>query len=221
MTEMLNEHNDARAAELAEGLARTLQHPLIRHLVQRLAEREAIDAPIQSDSKFAAVAALIRISETDGAELLFIKRAAIEGDPWSGHVAFPGGRVDVTDVSLADTAVRETREELAIDLASHGKLIGRLDDLAPRSPALPPIIVRPFVAVVPPTLSFVFSTREVADAFWVPISLLRSTEAQTEHLLSRDGTEARFPAYGVGAHVVWGLTERIVSQLLPLFDGAG
>ena len=215
---MSNTHNDARAPELADGLARTLQHPVIRQLTERLAERVAIDAPIQSDSKLAAVAAIVRISDVNRAELLFIKRAVLERDPWSGHVAFPGGRREVSDESLAATAVRETREELALDLARYGKLIGRLDDLAPRSLALPPVIVRPFVAVVPPTLLFIPSVREVADAFWVPVALLRSADTQTEYHVNRDGVDTRFPAYGVGAHVVWGLTERVVTQLLPLFD---
>ena len=77
-----------------------------------------------------------------------------------------------------------------MDIARYGKIIGRLDDLAPRSPALPPIIVRPFVAVVPATLSFILSTREVAEAFWVPISQLRTAEAQSEYHLTRDGVDA-------------------------------
>ena len=216
-----NEHNDARAPELAEALAWTVQHPVVQALTERLTELTPVDAPRYAGSKLAAVAALIRIAANNSAELLFIKRAVLERDPWSGHVAFPGGRYDVGDGSLAETAIRETREELLMDIARYGRIIGRLDDLAPRSPALPPIIVRPFVAVVPASLSFILSTREVADAFWVPISQLRSAEAQTEYQLSREGVEARFPAYRVGPLVVWGLTERIVSQLLPLFDGVG
>lgn len=213
-----NEHNNERAPQLAEELARTLQYPVIQALTQRLTEFTPAEALRYADSKLAAVAALIRIADSERAELLFIKRAVLERDPWSGHVAFPGGRQDAGDASLAETAMRETREELSMDIARYGKIIGRLDDLAPRSPALPPIIVRPFVAVVPATLSFILSTREVADAFWVPISQLRSAAAQTEYHLTRDGVDARFPAFGFGAHVVWGLTERIVSQLLPLFD---
>ena len=212
-----NAHHNARAPELAAALAKTLQHPVVQALTQRLTELTPVDAPTYAGSKLAAVAALIRIADDDSAELLFIKRAVLERDPWSGHVAFPGGRYDVGDESLAETAMRETREELSMDIALDGKIIGRLDDLAPRSAALPPIIVRPFVAVVPATLPFIVNTREVSAAFWVPISQLCSADAQIEYQLTRDGVDARFPAYGVGPHVVWGLTERIVSQLLPLF----
>lgn len=149
-------------------------------------------------------------------ELLFIKRAIVERDPWSGHIAFPGGRIEPGDDTLEDTAVRETMEELALDL-SGGHLLGRLDDLAPRSRSLPPIVVRPFVAVVAADVTFVPS-REVAATFWVPLSVLRHPDTQGEHVMEINGVRARFPAYRVEEHLVWGLTERVVRQLLSLLD---
>jgi 8-oxo-dGTP pyrophosphatase MutT (NUDIX family) len=206
-------------AELSASLEQTLAHPIVTALQSRLDALEPVEAEIAPNSKLAAVVALLRVTENDSAELLFIKRAVIERDPWSGHVAFPGGRHDVADHTLADTAIRETREELSMDIVRYGRIIGQLDDLAPVSPSLPPIIIRPFVAVVPAALPFVLSEREVAGAFWVPVSLLRSAEAQSEFRMEREGGTARFPAYGVFGHTIWGLTERIVSQLLPLFAG--
>ena len=152
----------------------------------------------------------------DEPELLFIKRAVLERDPWSGHVAFPGGRIEPADTSLEMTAMRETLEELALDLHA-GRMLGRLDDLAPRSPVLPPIIIRPFVAVVSPDVEFVLSA-EVASAFWVPLSALRGENAEAEHVMMINGVRARFPAFRVQEHIVWGLTERIVRQLLPLVE---
>ncbi len=193
------------------------------------------------EARLAAVAAVLRV--TTEPELLFIKRADVKHDPWSGHIAFPGGRQEPADVSLEATARRETLEELSLDLA-RGRVLGRLDDLAPRSRLLPPIIVRPFVAVVPSDVEFVLS-REVASTFWVPLSHIRGEAAQTEYVVSLNGNEARFPAFSVrafsggvlsrrdvsaaaggegqgaaspGDEVVWGLTERIVRQLLSLFD---
>lgn len=149
-------------------------------------------------------------------ELLFIKRAHAEGDPWSGHIAFPGGRFEPVDATLEETAVRETFEELALDLRL-GQLLGRLDDLAPQSRSLPSIIVRPFVAVVAGDLQLVPS-REVAATFWVPLTMLRDPRTQAEHVMTVNGLRARFPAYRVSEHLVWGMTERIVRQLLTLFD---
>ncbi len=131
-------------------------------------------------------------------------------------MAFPGGRQEPADQSLQATAMRETLEELALDLTA-GRMLGQLDDLAPRSPMLPPIIIRPFVALVAPDVSFVLS-REVAAVFWVPLSQLRATNARTEHEIMANGVRTRRPAYAVHGHVVWGLTERIVRQLLLMFD---
>ena len=196
-------------------LARALAHPDLRRLAERLNGRTAINAAAQAEARLAAVAAVLRVVE-DEPELLFIKRAIVERDPWSGHVAFPGGRIEPGDDTLEDTAIRETHEELALDLRQ-GQMIGRLDDLAPRTRSLPPIIVRPYVAVVQPDVTFVPS-REVAATFWVPVSVLRDPGTQDEHVMTVNGVRARFPAYRVDEHLVWGLTERIVRQLLSLFE---
>jgi len=149
-------------------------------------------------------------------ELLFIKRAEVPHDPWSGHMAFPGGRHEPDDASLEATAVRETREELGLDLTA-GTLLGALDDLAPVSAHLPRIVVRPFVVVVPPPPPLVPS-HEVAATFWEPVGRLRDPAARAEHVVTAGERSARFPAYRVGPHLVWGMTERILRQLLSLFD---
>ncbi len=196
------------------GVIAARSHSGIVRFSDRLAAREPQAAAPWPEARLAAVAAVLRVTEEP--ELLFIKRADVAHDPWSGHVAFPGGRFEPGDASLQDTAIRETLEELALDL-HRGHLLGQLDDIAPRSRALPPIIVRPYVALVAPDVEFQPS-REVAAWFWVPLSTLRATQAQVEHEVSVNGVSARFPAYGVQGHVVWGLTERIVRQLLSLFD---
>lgn len=175
--------------------------------------RAPVDVPPSPNSRLAAVAAVMRV--VDEPELLFIKRAEVAHDPWSGHVAFPGGRHEETDETLADTAIRETHEELALSLG-HASLIGRLDDLAPRNPSLPAIIVRPYVAVVGPNVDLQPS-REVAATFWVPLTILRDPSMQAEHVMEMNGVRARFPAYRIEEHLVWGLTERIVRQLLGMF----
>jgi 8-oxo-dGTP pyrophosphatase MutT (NUDIX family) len=188
-------------------LERDLRQADIARLSQRLLTREAFDATTIADAsrRLAAVAAVLRVAD-EVPELLFIRRADKEGDPWSGHMAFPGGRFEPHDDSLETTAIRETREELSLDL-TQGQLIGRLDDLAPQNPTLPPLIIRPFVPNV-----------EVAATYWVPLHALRGDTARAEHVLSVNGVRARFPGYRVAEHVVWGLTERIVRQLLSFID---
>lgn len=192
-----------------------LQHPVLARLTSRLSSRTPVEAPAEEMVKLAAVAVVLRVVHEP--ELLLIKRAEATGDPWSGHMAFPGGRHEPTDQSLLETAVRETREETSIDLMSSGKLIGALDDLAPRSPSLPRINIRPFVAVVTSDAR-VEPSYEVADHFWIPVQSLRFPDMQAEHEMEFDGVRLRFPGYRVGPHIAWGLTERILRQLLGLLD---
>lgn len=196
----------------ANAVKAALAHPQLTMLVDRLSRRQPVEAAPWPGARHASVAAVLRVR--DEPELLFIKRADALGDPWSGHIAFPGGRSEAADASLEATAVRETHEEIALDLRA-GRIVGQLDDLAPRTRALPPIIVRPFVAVVSPDVMLVAS-REVAETFWAPLSTLVAPSSQIEHTLTANGATSRFPAYGVNGYVVWGLTERIVRQLLEL-----
>ena len=80
----------------------------------------------------ASVALIFRSTENGGKELLFIQRARREGDPWSGDMAFPGGRLQPEDASARAAAERETLEETGMDLRRHGRFLTRLSDLVTR-----------------------------------------------------------------------------------------
>jgi len=169
-----------------------------------------IEAP---EARPAAVA-LILLERAGDLEALFIKRAARIGDPWSGQVAFPGGRHDSTDPDLLATAIRETREEIGIDLTDAERL-GVLDDLYPRTPTLPPVLVRPFVFALPGRRPLVASD-EVERAFWVPLARLGEPGVHREVNLLVRGEERVFLAYDLGEQVIWGMTERILTPFLAL-----
>ena len=172
----------------------------------------AVEAP---EARPAAVALILHETpEGGGLEALFIRRAQRADDPWSGQVALPGGRRDAGDADLFATAVRETREETGIDLAGAERL-GRLDDLYPRTPTLPPVVVRPFVfalAARPPLLP----SDEVERAFWVPLLRLSEPAVRQEVTLTVRGTDRTFAAYDVGGDLIWGMTERILTPFLEL-----
>ena len=145
-------------------------------------------------------------------EVLLILRADREGDPWSGQVALPGGRRQSEDATLQDTAIRETLEETGVDLAEHGLVLGTLDELRPRTPVLPPIIVTPFVAVAPPDLPLHISD-ELADAFWTPWSTFADPAHIDESTVTVRGASWKVASYLVGQRIVWGMTERMLRQL--------
>ena len=141
-----------------------------------------------------------------------MKRAEYAGDPWSGQVAFPGGRQEPDDATLWDTAVRETLEETGLDLARDGHLLGRLDELHPRAATLPPIVVRPYVAVAPADLKLALSP-ELSLAFWVPLERLRE-DAHVVSTVAPRGVAMRVPSVVHDGHVIWGMTFRILEDFL-------
>ena len=190
-----------------------LAHPDIARLAQALARQPGRALAPESPMRWAAIALVLRLGSTGGPELLMIKRAEMERDPWSGHVACPGGRREPGDAGLEHTATRETWEETGVDLASVGRILGTLDDISPRTPVLPPIVIRPFVAVVPSSVEIVQSS-EVAAAFWVPLSALQERAAWGTSLVSIRGTEREVTSFTHGEYMVWGLTERVLRQLL-------
>jgi 8-oxo-dGTP pyrophosphatase MutT (NUDIX family) len=169
-----------------------------------LAKREA--------ERQASVALVLREGRASGAEILFIERAEKEGDPWSGHMAFPGGRVDLPGESPEQAAVRETLEEVGLSLAS-GERLGRLDDLegrhAGRSAGL---VISAFVYHLPEPSALVRQESEVREAFWVPVRDLVEPTRQVRRAFHGSGS-FEFPGIVVGQpdrHVVWGLTYRFL-----------
>ena len=162
----------------------------------------------------AAVALMVRAH--DELELLLIKRAVHEQDPWSGHVALPGGRRDAEDEDLLHTALREAAEEVGITIDRGAQLIGALDELSPRNPLLPPLIIAPFVFAVPRDTTPVIDTSEVDAAIWVPMSALRDESAVDEILITLEGGSRAFPSLRYGEYVIWGLTHRILVQFLEM-----
>jgi 8-oxo-dGTP pyrophosphatase MutT (NUDIX family) len=185
-----------------------------------LASHTAVAAEEEEGVRKAAVALIFRLGQDGALELLFIKRADYDGDPWSGQIAFPGGRVEAGDASLAETAIRETREETGIDLARDGMVIGTLDDLRPRAIRLPAIVVRPYVALLDRSEPLVLST-EVALSFWMPFAAVARTESWHEDTVFARGIQINARVFRHEGHVVWGMTERILTQLLTLLDSAG
>lgn len=154
----------------------------------------------------------------DSAEILFIKRAERAGDPWSGHLAFPGGRADKQDATLLDVAMREAAEEVGIDARHGGRLLGRLPTFRPLSTRIPSVTVTPFVALAPQGAIPRVQASEVEEAFWMPLAALRKAgRSAVVRWEARDGTR-ELPAFPSPRGPIWGITERILSQFLALAE---
>jgi len=193
-----------------------LAHPDVARLARRLAARRGRTLELEGAARYAAIALVLRPSDVGNPELLMIKRAEAEHDPWSGHIACPGGRMDPGDRDLEHTAVRETWEETGIDLTADGRILGTLDDISPRTPTLPPLVIRPFVAVVKPEVMIVDSP-EVAEVFWVPVSAIRETTSWGKGVVRiRNVGEREVDVFRHGDYTVWGLTHRALSQFVEL-----
>ena len=201
------------------ALSALLEHPDIARLREALEARPGRRIERENDVvRLAAIALVLRPGSDGHPEMLMIKRAEAERDPWSGHIACPGGRMEPGDLDLEQTAVRETWEETGVDLARDGRVLGTLDDISPRSPVLPAIIVRPFVAVVKPEVEIIQSS-EVAEAFWVPLAALRERAAWGTGLVPvRGHGEREVTVFRHGTYTVWGLTERVLRQFLEYLE---
>jgi len=180
-----------------------------------------------TDSLRRAAVALVLRRNLSEAEMLVIKRSVSERDHWSGHLALPGGRVEEGDASLLAAAVRETFEEVGINLDAGGEVLGRLGVVEPKSPLVPRVSVAPFVAVAPAeyhvwregevTPPLVLS-EEVAAAFWVPVSRLRAGGRSDVFRMVFAGVEREWPAYPSEHGPIWGITERILTEFLGVMS---
>jgi 8-oxo-dGTP pyrophosphatase MutT (NUDIX family) len=162
-----------------------------------------------ADRPRAAVALLLA---PDPDRMLLIRRAERAGDPWSGHLALPGGRYDIGDVDLLATAIRETQEETGIRLEREW-CRAELDDLVPRTPTLPPIMVRPFVFLLGEAIAPGLSN-EVVHAAWLPLADLLAEGVRGPRNIEIRGEARIVEGYQLPEGFLWGITERIVTPVL-------
>lgn len=146
-----------------------------------------------------------------GIETLLIKRPIRSSDPWSGHIAFPGGRAEGQETP-AETALRECCEEVGF-APYPGDLWGFLEPVrAVGKGRVKNLSVVPVVYEMKEKPPFVLEPGEVAEALWVPLEPLRRGLVDVEHPYTHEGVVHRLPAYDIEGRVVWGMTYRILSD---------
>lgn len=188
-------------------------------LIEKALEPSRSAEPEALVGNAAAVAAIFR--ESFGfTEILLIERAHREGDPWSGHMALPGGRRAAADPGLHTTATRETLEEIGVDLARSARLLGVLpaEDATGRGSASQLHIV-PFVFELTEDVDFTLN-HEVKEALWTPIEPLLRGERRTSVRIDYQGQAWDLPGWSVEGRTVWGLTYRMLSTVFRLLPGS-
>ena len=171
---------------------------------------------VGSTDKTRAAVAVVLGPTPGGLQLLFIERAQHPDDPWSGHIAFPGGRIEADDPSPRAAAERETLEEVGLDLSA-AEHWGRVDDL---TGYMLPVVVSGFVYRLEKPADLVLNY-EIESAFWVGADQLRDPGKRTQYRLQRRGGEQAFPALdllGPNRPLLWGITFRIVRQLIAWME---
>lgn len=152
----------------------------------------------------ASVAILVRSDD----HICMIRRAVKEQDYWSGHMGFPGGREESIDGTLLQTAIRETKEEIGIDIVSE-QCMGRLSDLKH-----PKLQVAAFVFRIDSDLTFVLEESEVAEVHWLPLLAFTDPMYRTTRTAIYNEQEYEAPVVNIGTADVWGISLRFIEDLL-------
>lgn len=183
--------------------------PLSEALIAKLTPGDPRPGP---EPRRRAAVAIVLHDRPEGPRVLLMKRAERDGDPWSGHISLPGGRLESFDADLHAASIREAREELGLDL-DRTRYLGQLAALQPFSSGPAGIEVTPFVFLSDSEPAAVCGP-EALSAFWLP--LLEAAAGAYDGTYTYPGTDRTFPSWTYEGHVIWGLTWRILADLLSL-----
>jgi 8-oxo-dGTP diphosphatase len=148
-------------------------------------------------------------STSQGFQVLLVKRAERAGDPWSGQIALPGGKFDADDKDLKATVVRETSEETGINLLVGCRFLGAMEPV--RSTQKPEMKILPFVVLQEKEQTITLN-EELTEHFWTPLTELAKNKGTTKFCFGEH------PAYIIEKGIIWGLTYKILQNLLSLIS---
>jgi len=185
----------------------------LEEIARNLADLKAV---IGEPSRSAKGAVAVILRGRSAVDVLVIERSEREGDPWSGQLAFPGGRRSRGDRTLLDTVRRETKEEVGLFLSRNARLLGSLPARAPGN--------RVEWVVVPFVFSLTRAARlapgpEVARALWAPLDEMPLSLHRA--VIELPGGDLEVPAFLVGGKPLWGFSFRVLCDLFDLVGWPG
>ena len=205
------------ATTLSPRRKKVLMRDLSRQLESRLSKFVKDEAGFEPRAGRAAVAIMVR-EGLEATEMLMIRRARREGDPWSGHMGFPGGRRDPGDSCNFSCAVRETEEEIGVDLGQWGTRLGELSDVNTGWRAdRPEMLVTPFVFRVS-ELPELVPNHEVDDVVWVPLHFLMDHGNREPLDWEWKGQKMAPDSYLYESNRIWGLSLMMIDELIAMLD---
>lgn len=152
-----------------------------------------------------AAVAIIFCKRSSGREVLLIERANDPKDPWSGHLSFPGGKLETGETALA-ASMRECEEEVGLILNSQ-QLVRELPvGFAGATKGLNKS-VRPFVFEIDGVPELALQESEIQSAIWLPeSSFLNLRLHENRRGLNSSNLQEAFPCFPVGQKVLWGFS---------------
>ena len=174
---------------------------IIENLSKKLITTDNLDAN-------AAVLVLLRAVDQE-LQVLLVKRAEKSTDPWSGQIAFPGGKRDTEDKNLKETIIRETLEETGLNIVVRCRFLGAMESV--RSTQRPEMKILPFV-VLQEKEQEIKLNEELTEYFWTPLEEMDRNKGCVKY------RSENFPAFIMGGNNIWGLTYRILHNLLALLS---
>ncbi|WP_328799376.1 NUDIX hydrolase [Sediminihaliea albiluteola] len=188
------------------------------HLIEhRLSDHRAGRKRLRRLRQRSAVAIILSVREGE-LHILMIKRAEREGDPWSGHMAFPGGRMEPDDAHGYAVAHRETEEEIGVHLDDCARCIGRLSDITAGPRGVLGMFISPFVFCLEKPVEF-SPNYEVAEVVWVPLEFLMDSSKRETMVWKRRGLSMELPCYIYKGRRIWGLSLMMLDELMDLVEG--
>ena len=167
------------------------------------------------DSIFSSIAIIISENSDGDDEMFFIKRAVRNNDHFSGHMAFPGGVKEDYDKSLLDTAIRETLEEVGIDLSKSTEYLGSFDDYKPVNPKANKFLVSPHVFHLKNIKTKIkMNPAEVEETVWIPLKILKAMVKGSSRETVKFNKNNKDHVFRYKGYKIWGMTGKILYYFL-------